>query len=90
MERRMVARSRVLAIGVVAAGIAACVDVPQEVRQTFAPAGPGETSYYRRRPDAPPPDGFVKPVAPDAGAPVATPAPTSSTATAVPLDAGAE
>ncbi len=86
----MMARSRALAIGVFATGVAACVAVPQEIRQTFAPAEPGETSYYRRRPDAPPPEGFVKPEAPDAGAPAAPPAPAASTATAVSLDAGAE
>ena len=85
----MMGRSRALAIGVLAAGVVACVAVPPEIRQTFAPAGPGETSYYRRRPDAPPPEGFVQPEATDAAAPIATAA-TASTATAVSLDAGAE
>jgi hypothetical protein len=89
MERRMTARSRALAIGVLAGGVVACVAVPPEVRQTFAPAGPGETSYYRRRPDAPPPEGFVQPEAIDAAAPVAIPT-AASTAPAVSLDAGAE
>lgn len=85
----MTARSRALAIGVLAGGVVACVAVPPGIRQTFEPASPGETSYYRRRPDAPPPDGFVQPEAIDAAAPIATPA-TASTATAVSLDAGAE
>ena len=88
----MRARSRALAFGVFATGVVACVAVPPEIRQTFAPAGPGETSYYRRRPDAPPPEGFVKPEPPDAAAPAApdaTPAPAASTPTAVSLDAGA-
>jgi hypothetical protein len=50
-----------LALGLLVASVAACVSIPQEVKQTFSPAGPSETSYYRRRPDAPPPDGFVRP-----------------------------
>ncbi len=85
----MMARPRAFAIGILATAVVACVAVPPEVRQTFAPAGPGETSYYRRRPDAPPPEGFIQPEAPDAAAPIATPASTS-TATPVSLDAGAE
>ena len=85
----MMARSRALAIGVLAGGVVACVAVPPEIRQTFAPAGAGETSYYRRRPDAPPPEGFAQPEATDAAAPIVTPA-SASTAAAVSLDAGAE
>jgi hypothetical protein len=72
------ARGSLAATGVLLVmAAAACVEVPQEVRQTFAPAGPSETSYYRRRPDAPPPDGFVRPEA--SAPPTATPTPTAST-----------
>jgi hypothetical protein len=73
-----------LALGLLAASVVACVSIPQEVKQTFAPAGPGETSYYRRRPDAPPPEGFVLPAPPPApGAPPAAP-PASTEAPAPP------
>lgn len=69
-----------LVLGLLAVGVASCVSIPQEVKETFSPVGPGETSYFRRRPDAPPPEGFVaprgrgeaapaEPVATDGGAP---------------------
>jgi len=67
-----------LALGLLALSVAACVSIPQEVKQTFAPAGPSETSYYRRRPDAPPPEGFVRPEPPPAPS-AAPPAPPAST-----------
>jgi hypothetical protein len=50
--------------------LAGCVSIPQEVKQTFEPPRPGETSYFVRRPDAPRPEGFAATVAP------ATPTPT--------------
>lgn len=65
-----------LAIAVLATSVAACVAIPQDVKQTFAPAGPNETSYFRRRPDAPSPQGFVAPAPPPASASALTPAST--------------
>ena len=62
----------VVAVGLLAS-LAACVSIPQEVKQTFAPPGPGETSYFVRRPDAPRPEGFAAP----APAPTPTPTPTA-------------
>jgi hypothetical protein len=72
----MLARPGVL----VALGLAltACVSIPQEVKQTFTPPGPGETSYFERRPDAPRPDGFAAPTPPT---PTPTPTPTSTSTT---------
>lgn len=52
-----------LLLGLLALGVASCVSIPQEVKETFSPAGPGETSYFGRRPDAPAPEGFVVPPA---------------------------
>ncbi len=72
----MLARRGIL----VAFGLAltACVSIPQEVKQTFAPPGPGETSYFERRRNAPRPEGFAAP-------PTPTPTPTStSTSTSTP------
>jgi hypothetical protein len=64
----------VAALGLLA-GLAACVSLPQEVKQTFEPPRPGETSYYVRRADAPRPEGFAPtPTAP----PTPTPAASSS------------
>jgi len=72
----------IAALGLLA-GLAACVSIPQEVKQTFEPPRPGETSYFERRPDAPRPEGFAAP----APAP-STPTPTStSTPTAPPSPA---
>lgn len=65
-----------LALGLLVASVVACVSIPQEVKQTFSPAGPTETSYYRRRPDAPPPEGFVRPEPPPAASASATPSET--------------
>jgi hypothetical protein len=66
----MLRRCAVAALGL---GLAACVSIPQEVKQTFAPPAPGETSYFQRRPDAPRPEGFAAP-APPALTPTPTPA----------------
>ncbi len=52
-------------------GLAACVSIPPDVKQTFEPPRSGETSYFERRPDAPRPEGFVPPPSP-------SPSPTSS------------
>jgi hypothetical protein len=62
----------VVALGLVA-GLAACVSIPQDVKHTFEPPGPGEASYFVRRPDAPRPEGFVPPAPPT---PTAAPTPT--------------
>lgn len=78
-----------LALGMLAACVAACVSIPQEVKQTFAPAAPGETSYYRRRPDAPPPEGFVKPEPPAPPAPPAAPPEPAPAAPPPAADGGA-
>ena len=58
--------------------LAACVSIPQEVKQTFSPPAPGETSYFIRRPDAPRPEGFAAPAPPPSATPTPppTPAPT--------------
>lgn len=59
--------------------LAACVSIPQEVKQTFEPPRPGETSYFERRPDAPRPEGFAAPAPPPSPPPTAsTPTPTST------------
>jgi hypothetical protein len=55
-----------LALGL---GLAACVSIPQEVKATFEPPRPGETSYFERRPDAPRPEGFAAPTPAPAAAP---------------------
>jgi hypothetical protein len=75
----MLARPGVL----VALGLAltACVSIPQEVKQTFTPPGPGETSYFERRPDAPRPDGFAAPTPPPPTPPPPPPATTTPTPT---------
>jgi len=65
-------RGALVAVGLLVS-LAACVSIPQEVKQTFAPPGPGETSYFVRRPDAPRPEGFAAP----APAPTPTPTPTA-------------
>ncbi len=61
MPRRSRLASVVLApLGVLTAlGVAACVEIPADVSATFAPARPEEPSQYRRRADAPSPQGFV-------------------------------
>jgi len=90
----MIPRAGALALGLLVATVAACVSIPQEVKQTFSPAGPTETSYYRRRPDAPPPEGFVRPEpsaapsAPASAAPSTTEAPAAAPAPAT--DGGAQ
>ncbi|MGD0526953.1 MAG: hypothetical protein ABSE49_17545 [Polyangiaceae bacterium] len=70
-------------ITLAAAGLAltACVSIPAEVKQTFEPPRPGETSYFIRRPDAPPPEGFVAPAPTPTPAPAPTPAPTPAPGT---------
>lgn len=78
----------VAALGLLAA-LAACVSIPQEVKQTFEPPRPGETSYYVRRPDAPRPEGFAAPPPPSAPPappppPPAPPAAPSSSAAVAP------
>jgi hypothetical protein len=63
--------------------LAACVSIPQDVKHTFAPPGPGETSYFVRRPDAPRPEGFAAPAPPTSTStptPTSTPAPTPTPA----------
>ncbi len=55
-------------------GLAACVSIPQDVKHTFEPPGPGETSYFVRRPEATRTDGFAAP-APQAPAPTPSSAP---------------
>jgi hypothetical protein len=69
-------------ITLAAAGLAltACVSIPAEVKQTFEPPRPGETSYFIRRPDAPPPEGFVAPAPTPTPAPTPAPAPASTSA----------
>jgi hypothetical protein len=80
----------VLALGLLALSTLACVSIPQEVKQTFAPAGPSETSYFRRRPDAPPPEGFARPEPPAApSAPPAAP-PASTEPPVAPLAPAAD
>ena len=60
-------------------GLAACVSIPQDVKQTFEPPRPGETSYFVRRPDAPRPEGFAAPAPPTpTPTPTAPPAPAPS------------
>jgi hypothetical protein len=76
-----------LALGLLVASAAACVSIPQEVKQTFSPAGPSETSYYRRRPDAPPAEGFVRPEPPPAAS--ATPSEPRPAAPPPATDGGA-
>jgi hypothetical protein len=74
----------VVAVGLLAS-LAACVSIPQEVKQTFTPPGPGETSYFVRRPDAPRPEGFAAPAPPPSATPTPTPTPTpTSTPTPTP------
>ncbi len=43
----------------VAASVLACVKIPDNVQQTFAPAQPQENSYFRKRSDAPGALGFI-------------------------------
>jgi hypothetical protein len=66
-----------VAVGLLAS-LAACVSIPQEVKQTFTPPGPGETSNFVRRPDAPRPEGFAAPAPPPSATPTPTSTPTST------------
>jgi hypothetical protein len=82
-------RRRSFAIGIVAMCLVACVAIPQEVKQTFEPAGPGETSYFQRRLDAPRPEGFVAPAPAPAPLPTTAPAPEPPPAAPASGDGGA-
>jgi hypothetical protein len=74
MSGPMLSRHGAFAVRVLLAGcLDACVSIPHDVKETFEPPRPGETSYFVRRSDAPQPEGFAAPAPPPAPTPRAGP-----------------
>lgn len=80
-------RRTLIALALLALGIVACVDIPDNMRAQFAPAGPNDrTNYVPGRHGSAPPDalppllpwdaGVADAPAPADAAPAATPPPT--------------